>query len=163
MEVTYRKFNESDETQVNMLALSAFEQYANEYEDWNGFKEKISLMSQLAVSSDLIVAEQHNKIVGAIAYVGPRKSKSDFFQPEWAIIRMLVVSPEARNNGIGRTLINMCEILAKKDKAKVLALHSSEIMEAALSLYLKTGFTFYSKAPDIHGVKYGVHTKVISA
>tara|TARA_B100000989_G_scaffold292132_1_gene267554 strand:- start:2478 stop:2840 length:363 start_codon:yes stop_codon:yes gene_type:complete len=118
-------------------------------------------MSQLAESSDLIVAEQNNKIVGAIAYVGPNKLKSDFFKPEWAIIRMLVVSPEARNNGIGRTLTNMCEILAKKEKAKVLALHTSEIMEVALSMYLKIGFVLYSKAPDIHGVKYGVYSKAI--
>tara|TARA_B100001057_G_C22099754_1_gene662750 strand:- start:157 stop:285 length:129 start_codon:yes stop_codon:yes gene_type:complete len=40
MAITYRKFNESDENQVNMLATSAFEQYANEYKDWNGFKKK---------------------------------------------------------------------------------------------------------------------------
>ena len=73
MKTSYRKYADSDASQVNALAVSAFEQYAYDYNDWDGFRKKISSMSQLAEVSDLIVAEQNNKVVGAIVYVAPNK------------------------------------------------------------------------------------------
>ena len=158
-----RDYNEADECSVNELALSAFEQYSSEYEDWEGFSRKISQISKLTGSSELIVAETGSKIVGAIGYVGPNKSKAEFFKPEWAVIRMLVVSPESRGKGIGRALTNMCLNRAERDQSEMLALHTSKIMSVALAMYLKMGFVFYSEAPDIHGVKYGVYTKELLA
>lgn len=144
---------------MNNWALLAFDQYSIEYEDWEGFSKKISKMSQLSETSELIVAEENSKIVGAVVYVAPNISKAPFFKPEWAIIRMLVVSPESRSKGIGRALSEICLNRAKRDKAEILALHTSEIMEVALPMYLRMGFGLYSEAPDIHGVKYGIYTK----
>lgn len=163
MQYTLREFEEPDERQVNELALSAFAQYACEYEDWEGFSKKISQMSKLAQSSDLIVAEMGSKIVGAIVYVGPNKPKAEFFKLEWAIVRMLVVSPESRGKGIGRALMNTCFNRAERDQAAILALHTSKIMRVALSMYLKMGFGFLTEAPEIHGVQYGVYTKELLA
>ena len=99
--------------------------------------------------------------MGAIVYVGPSKSKAEFFKPEWAIIRMLVVAPESRSNGIGQALTDICLKCAERDQSEILALHTSKIMRVALSMYLKMGFVFHSAAPDIHGVKYDVYTKGI--
>ncbi len=120
-------------------------------------------MSKLAESAELIVAEMDSQIVGAIVYVGPNTSKAEFFKPEWAIIRMLVVSHESRGKGLGRALTNICLKRAERDQSEILALHTSQIMRIALSMYLKMGFVFYSEAPDIHGVKYGVYTKAIGS
>lgn len=159
MEYILRDYKESYERRVNELALSAFEQYSGEYEDWDGFRNKISQMSKLAESAELIVAEMGSEIVGAVGYVGPNKSKAEFFKPDWAIIRMLVVSPEARRKGIGRALTEICLNRAERDQSEILALHTSKIMSVALSMYMKIGFSVYSDAPDIHGVKYGVYTK----
>jgi len=161
MKYILREYKASDERQVNELALSAFAQYACEYEDWEGFSRKISQMSKLAESAELIVAEMDSQIVGAIVYVGPNKPKAEFFKPEWAIIRMLVVVPESRGKGIGQALTDICLKRAERDQSEILALHTSKIMRVALSMYLKMGFVFCSEAPDIHGVKYDVYTKEI--
>jgi GNAT superfamily N-acetyltransferase len=161
MKYTLRKYRESDEHQVNELALSAFAQYACEYEDWEGLSKKISQMSKLAESAELFVAEIDSQIVGAIAYVGPNKPKAEFFKPDWAIIRMLVVAPESRGKGIGQALTDICLQCAERDQSEILALHTSKIMHVALSMYLRMGFVFYSATPDIHGVKYDVYTKEI--
>lgn len=163
MNYILREYRESDERQVDELALSAFAQYACEYEDWEGFSRKISQMSKLAESAELFVAEMDSQIVGAMVYVGPNKAKAEFFKPEWAIIRMLVVAPEARGKGIGRALTDICLKCAKRDQAGILALHTSKIMRVALSMYLKMGFVFSFAAPDIHGVKYDVYTKETGA
>ena len=72
---------------------------------------------------------------------------------------MLVVSHESRGKGIGHALTDICLNRAKRDQSEILALHTSKIMRVALSMYLKMGFVFYSEAPDIHGVKYGVYTR----
>ncbi|HEY0720682.1 MAG TPA: GNAT family N-acetyltransferase [Gammaproteobacteria bacterium] len=148
---------------MNELAGSAFEQYANEFDDWEGFRQKIQQMSKLAATAEIIVAEVGSKIVGAAVYVGPHRSKAEFFKPEWAVMRMLVVSPAARGQGIGRALTEACLHRARRDRCEILALHTSNIMAVALAMYLKMGFAFYSAAPDIHGVKYGVYTTRVSA
>ena len=74
---------------------------------------------------------------------------------------MLVVLPEARGKGIGRVLTEKCLDCARRDHAEAVALHTSQIMQVALAMYLKMGFVFHAAAPDIHGVKYGVYVKVL--
>lgn len=159
MKCLIREYEDSDAFQVNELALSAFEQYADQYEDWPGFRQKISQMSRLSETADLVVAELDTKLVGAVVYIGPNKPKAAFFQPEWAVIRMLVVSPEARGQGIGRALADFCLHRAEQDQSEVLALHTSEMMAVALEMYKKMGFAFHVEAPNIHGVEYGIYTK----
>lgn len=161
MNYLIREYREPDKHQVNDLALLAFQQYSYEYEDWEGFSKIITQMSHLSETSELIVAEVNSKIVGAVVYTGPNKSKAPFFKPEWSVIRMLVVSPKSRGKGIGQSLYKTCLNRAKRDNAEIIALHTSKIMEVALAMYLKAGFRIHSGAPDIHGVKYEVYTKKI--
>lgn len=72
---------------------------------------------------------------------------------------MLVVEPSNRGKGIGRSLTDVCIERAKRDKSKVIALHTSPIMEVALKMYLRMGFSLHCGAPAIHGVSYGVYIK----
>lgn len=159
MKLILRDYKSSDKRLVNELALAAFAQYSDKYEDWQEFRGKIGKMAALAESAEIIVAEMGAHIIGAVVYVGPNKPRADMFYPEWAIIRMLVVSPDARGQGVGRALTEACLIRAKRDQAETVALHTSEIMHAALHIYRKLGFIFHSEVPDIHGVKYGLYTK----
>ena len=161
-----RACKKTDKDQVNRLALAAFEQYSSEYvdyyDDWERFKTRISHMSALAESSELIVAEVNSKIVGAVVYIGPDQAKADWFEPEWSAMRMLVVVPEYRGLGIGHALTQRCIDNANRDKSQILALHTAEIMEVAFAMYLKMGFQFQSEAADICGVKYNVYIKSLS-
>ena len=156
---TIRDFQQNDSPQVDALALLAFEQFKNAYEDWPEFRAKIANMSALAQVGELIVAAAEGKIVGAVAYVGPGTPKAAFFRPEWPIMRMLVVAPAFRGRGIGRALAEECIRRAKRDGASVFALHTSGIMQVALPMYERMGFKRVSSAPAIHGVEYGVYVK----
>ena len=154
-----REYLPSDATQINALALVAFEQFKDAYLDWPTFREKVGRMSALADVGEIIVAEVNGKIVGAVAYVGPGAPKAEFFRPEWPIMRMLIVAPTSRSHGIGRALAEECLRRAKRDGASEFALHTSDIMQVALPMYKRMGFRWVSAAPAIHGVEYGVYVK----
>ena len=154
-----RDFRQSDTTRVNALAIRAFEQFKDAYQDWPALQAKIGDLSALANVGEVIVAEVEGQIVGAVAYVGPGAPKAAFFRPEWSIMRMLVVDPDSRGRGIGRALAEECLRRAKRDHASVFALHTSELMQVALPMYERMGFRRASSAPAIHGVEYGIYVK----
>lgn len=154
-----RDFQPSDAPQVNALALRAFEQFKDAYDDWPVFRAKIANLSSMADVGEIIVAAAEARIIGAVAYVGPGAPKAAFFRPEWPIMRMLVVAPDFRGLGIGRTLAEECLRRAQRDGAAVFALHTSELMRVALPMYQRMGFKRVFNAPAIHGVEYGVYLK----
>jgi GNAT superfamily N-acetyltransferase len=158
-----RDFDVADCAQVDALGVAAFEQYRDDYADWPVFRARIANMSALAASGEIIVASREGCIIGAVAYIGPGQPKPAFFQPDWPIMRMLVVAPEARGLGVGRALAQECIRRARRDGAGVFALHTSELMQVALPMYQRMGFQRWSDAPDIHGVKYGVYLKRLDA
>lgn len=161
--VTIRDFDPDDVESVNAVALAAFSQYQDIYKDWETFSQNISRMASLAEQGELIVATREDKVVGAVVYIGPHKPRSDIFEPAWPIIRMLVVSPDARGLGIGRALAQECISRARRDGALDIALHTSPIMEVALQMYQRMGFVHMYQAPDTHGVPYGVYLMRLKA
>lgn len=161
MPVILRAFEPTDTAAVNALAVAAFSQYQARYADWPAFSKNLANTAALADHSEFIVAETEGQILGAVAYVGPNKPKSAFFEQEWPIMRMLVVSPVARGRGVGRMLAQECIGRARRDKAEVFALHTTPMMEVALGMYQRMGFTFHREAPMIQGVPYGVYLKAL--
>ncbi len=159
LQLTLRDFQSLDAPVVNAIALEAFAQFEEHYLDWPVFRSKIADTASLASVSELIVALLGNEIVGAVAYVGPGRPKANFFRPEWPAMRVLVVSPHARGFGVGRALAEECLARARRDRAELLALHTSPIMSVALPMYLRMGFQFHSAVPSIHGVAYSLYIK----
>lgn len=159
MRYSLREFTRSDTEAVNATALAAFSQYSGAYTDWPAFSANISNMASLAKDGEIIVADSEQGIVGAVAYVGPGKPKSAMFDPNWPIMRMLVVAPSARGLGVGRALAEECIARARRDGAPLFALHTSSIMHVALPMYERMGFVFLRAAPPIFGVSYGIYVK----
>lgn len=154
-----RTYHPADAPRIDELAVIAFRQFKDAYTDWPAFRSKISNMSALSESGEIIVAELDGAIAGAVAYIGPGKEKAAFFRPEWPVMRMLVVAPDARGHGIGKALAEARLARAARDGADVFALHTSELMHVALPMYQRMGFTWLAPAPDIHGVRYGIYLK----
>ena len=164
MRYRLRAFSAADGAAVDALAIAAFEEFRDAYNDWPRFSKIISSLASLNQSGELIVAESEEAgIVGAVGYIGPHKPKSTFFKPEWPIMRMLVVAPTARGFGIGHRLADECVQRAQRDRAPLLALHTTPIMKIALPMYERMGFKFHSEAPTIFGVPYGIYTKHVDA
>jgi ribosomal protein S18 acetylase RimI-like enzyme len=154
-----RDFTADDAAAVNAVALAAFEQYRGEYEDWPAFSAFVGSMADLAEGGELIVALSDGRIAGAVAYFGPRATKPALFDPAWPVIRMLVVDPAARGRGLGRMLTEECIRRARRDGADGIALHTSQIMQVALAMYLRLGFVPLRDSAPIFGVPYRIYLK----
>jgi ribosomal protein S18 acetylase RimI-like enzyme len=154
-----RDFREADAAQVISVALAAFDEFRAHYTDWAAMAASLANLPRLAESGEVIVAEAGERIAGAVAYIAPGKPKAAYFQPEWPVIRMLVVDPASRGEGIGRALTEECLARARRDRSAVIALHTSPIMTVALPMYLRMGFELVREAPPIHGVPYAVYLK----
>lgn len=154
-----RPYDEADADAVNAVALAAFAQYRGIYQDWETLTRGVGSMTSLGDHAELIVAEEGGRVVGAVAYCAPGSTpRADFFEPEWPIIRMLVVEPSARGRGVGRRLTDECIERAKREGAPLISLHTSPAMQVALKMYLKIGFKLERVLPPRFGVPYAVYT-----
>ena len=156
-----RDYQNSDAEGLNRIAVSAFGQFRDHYQDWPAMQASLSKTSALSAAGEVIVAEAQGRLAGAVAYFGPNVAKAAFFDSRWPIIRMLVVDPAFRGKGLGRALSAECIARARRDRSPVIALHTSPIMTVALPMYLKMGFIRAYDAPPIFGVAYAVYTKAL--
>ena len=152
-------YSQEYQNELNKLAITAFSEYKERYEDWTGFQKRISNMAKFAEKSEIIIAIEKQVLVGAVVYVASGLPKSEFFPADWAILRMLVVKPEERGRGIGKELSIEGINRAKRDNAPFIGLHTSSIMESAIHLYSQLGFNKVKDVPDIHGVPYAIYAK----
>jgi ribosomal protein S18 acetylase RimI-like enzyme len=158
-----RDFRPSDASAVDALVLKAFHQYCEQYSSWPAFSSRLGQMVQNASQSEIIVAESGGAVVGAVAYVGALQPKPSFYPPDWPMVRMLVVEPSKRGLGIGRALTEEAIRRATRDKAPLIALHTSPIMRVALPLYERMGFRRERDIPPVFGVPYALYVKVLGA
>jgi ribosomal protein S18 acetylase RimI-like enzyme len=154
-----RAYESADADAVNAVALAAFAQYQGIYQDWDTLTRGVGSMSSLADHAELIVAQEGDRIIGAVAYCSPGSTpRAEFFKPEWPIVRMLVVEPSARGKGVGRRLTDECIARARLAGAALISLHTSPAMKVALEMYLKMGFKLERVVPPRFGVPYAVYT-----
>jgi GNAT superfamily N-acetyltransferase len=160
-DIRVRDYAASDADDLNRIAVAAFSEFRDQYQDWPAMLASLSKTSDLSTSGEIIVVECQSRLAGAVAYFGPNRPKAAFFDQRWPIIRMLVVDPALRGNGLGRILSTECVARAKRDGSPVIALHTSPIMTTALPMYLRMGFVKAYDAPPILGVDYAVYTKAL--
>lgn len=158
---TIRTFHKDDADKIADIAIAAFGQFSQDYDNWPLLQKGLRSIDQLANNGTVMLAEHQGDIVGAVAYMPPSSERAAYFDPSWPIIRMLVVSPKARGLGIGRALTEACIANAIRDNCKEIALHTSPIMAVALAMYQRMGFQFQYKSPAIYGVPYGVYLKIL--
>lgn len=114
-------------------------------------------MPALAKSGDIILCNDSGALIGAVAYMPPFSERDEFFDESWALIRMLVVPPDQRGKGIGRILTQACIERARRNGVATIGLHTSPMMQAALSLYLDLGFEYVREAPAETTFPYAVY------
>lgn len=147
-----RVFRTEDGNALDELAKRAFAEYSCHFENWAGYHEEWSQMSELDNVGRILVAECDAGIAGGVCYIGPGTPKSPWFKSEWAIIRSLVVDPPHRGHGIGKKLTEECLLLAEHDHCETVALQSTPVMRNAVGMYQKMGF----RQMRTIGVKDGV-------
>ena len=160
--MNYREVNKKDIPQLIDLGLISYGQLKPELseENWdlmNNNLAKASLYETLLGKGIAFVCEEENKIIG-MAFLIPNGNPTSMFQSDWAYLRMVGVSPNSSNKGIARKLTQLCIDYAKETKENVLALHTSEMMDAARHLYESMGFKKIKELPKSLGKRYWLYT-----
>ncbi|OYO30315.1 GNAT family N-acetyltransferase [Janthinobacterium sp. PC23-8] len=159
MNITIRKYADTDKLAVDQVVRDAWYELAPVTPGWDQLAPRLGALTENASYTEIVVAELDGEIVGAVGYVGPHQPKPDFFAPQWPMVRFMSVAPKARGHGAGHALLNACIRRAERDKADVIALHTTPVMIAAQYLYQRAGFEVVRHLPDMYGVPYVLMTK----
>lgn len=158
----YRVGTINDVDNLQELRIVAYGQFQNaltpdNWEIFNGnLQDKQKLIDILKIANCFVCVD-NDKIIG-VAYIIPSGNPTDLFKSEWPYIRMVGVNPKYRGQGIPKTLTQMCIDFAKQSNEKIIALHTSEFMDAARHIYENMGFTVLKEIPPLFGKKYWLYT-----
>lgn len=128
---------------------SAYAEYEGSFPaaNWAPYLEDILDLEGRAAASDLLVAEQAERIVGCVSYFPPgakasypSDSFSEHWPPEWSAFRLLAVDPSARGSGVARRLTEYCIERSRELGAPFLGLHTTAPMSVARAMYERMGF-----------------------
>jgi ribosomal protein S18 acetylase RimI-like enzyme len=121
---------------------------------WRAMQKNLRGIARLTGWADFLVVRSPGGIAGSVGYCPPGRSDPTVFEPGWASIVLLAVSPHHRRRGIGRDLVRECIRRARDDGAPAIGLFTSEIMTGARILYQGLGFREDRELPPRYGVRY---------
>jgi len=157
----YRAANLNDAGQLRQLALISYGQFQKilSEENWNKLRTHLTtekLFPDLLNASRCFVCEHGNELVG-MAFLVPQGNPTEIFQADWSYIRMVGVNPNYAGHGIGKKLTQMCIDFAKSTNETVVALHTSEYMNAARHIYEGLGFQQTKELEPRYGKVYWLY------
>lgn len=160
--LTFRFGTSGDLAKIQSLAIHSWSQYKEELtpENWeilNGILDSPSTYEALLGLSECLICEKDNQLLG-MAFLVPSGNPNEIYDKDWSHLRFVSVHPEARGTGIGEQLTRKCIKLAVSNGEKIIALHTSEIMGAAIRIYEKLGFRILRELPRSLGVRYWLYT-----
>ena len=128
---------------IRALTLAAYEQYAAVLGPlWPMYRANIEETLARVAPAEQIVADRGGVLVGAVLLypAGGPKSGTDrrTSGPE---VRLLAVPPGERGHGIAEALMRECVRRARAIGAPALLLHTTDMMQTAMRLYERLGFT----------------------
>ena len=133
----------SDGSAVEAVTLSAYQEYAPLMPSlWGAYRENIVTTLAAPDPAVQIVAEQGRRIVGAVLLYPAATGRDDHtpFPRPYPEVRLLAVAPAVRGKGVGEALMRECIRRTRRSGATTLALHTTDLMRAAMRLYTRMGF-----------------------
>lgn len=88
----------------------------------------------------VLVAMDGDRVAGTVSYYAPETVRNPRFEHDWALVRILGVHPDYREQGIAGVLMDECVKRARADEATAVALQTSELTPVAVAMYQKRGF-----------------------
>ena len=133
--------------QVASLMRDAYSEYQSHFppDTWERYAANIMEVRSRLDVSELVVAERHGRVVGAVTLYPNVVNAEQDWPAGWAGVRLLAVHPDARGQGIGRVLMDECLRRSRKRRSATVGLHTSDIMRVARGLYERMGFV---RAPE---------------
>jgi GNAT superfamily N-acetyltransferase len=160
MGYTYRTANNSDIEQLQALRQASYGPFKRFFSDehWEKFEEgfKHDGVEELLSRAVCFVCEDDSQIVG-MAFLFLSGNPFWLFPADWSYIRYVGVYPQHEGKGIGRKLTRLCIDEAKSRGEKTVALHTSELQNAARHIYESMGFV-QQQAVLLFNIQYWIYT-----
>ncbi|MDQ6477635.1 GNAT family N-acetyltransferase [Dyadobacter sp. LHD-138] len=161
MEYKYRIATHEDMDGLQKLGLNAYGQFKEVLTDENWIKLHASLTNEnmypnLLAKSVCYVCETGEDIIGMAFFIS-NGNPTDIFQADWAYVRMVGVHTAFGGNGIGKRLMEKCIERARETGEKIIALHTSEFMDAARHIYENMGFKQARQLEAMLGKRYWLY------
>ncbi len=137
MPTTVRRASRSDHAAVAELTASV---YRGEGFSSADYEPALRDVESRAASATVLVGEVDGRLVGAVTVATRGGEWAEQSVAGEAVIRMLVVSADARGTGVGEALVRACLDVAREDRCALVRLSSQEDMTAAHRLYERLGF-----------------------
>ena|SRR6476620_2054497 len=162
MDVTYRQASYNDLTSLKNLAVKSWGQFQPYLTDENWKKLYSSLTddktyTELLDKAQSFVATSNNGEIIGMAFLVPKDNPTEIYDKEWCYIRFVTVDPNFGGHGIGRKLTSLCIDKARENKEKIIALHTSELMDNARHIYESIGFTILKEIDQRLGKRYWLY------
>jgi ribosomal protein S18 acetylase RimI-like enzyme len=144
--LTIRRARPTETEVLARLLVGAFAELERGFywpDGWDSYLRGVADVEGRQDRAQLWVAELDGSIVGSVDYYPPGNTgyhPAITFPPSWAALRCLAVDPERRGVGVGRSLVEHLVVLARRDQATKLVLHSIPTMTVAVGLYERMGF-----------------------
>lgn len=162
MQYTLRIANVNHAAQLTELGLLSYGQYFHLMADAEKEKMKTNLSNQeklleLLKTSTCFIYLDGDKVIG-MAHILLSGNPWDFYPANWSYIRLVGVHPDYSGKGIGKALTMKCIEFAKEHNEKIIALHTSEMMDAARHIYESLGFKIDRELEPRFGKRYWLYT-----
>ena len=157
----YRVGSINDFDQLKQLGYSSYSEFQKVLtpENWQKLStglENDEKHKELISKSKVLVCEDKGKIIG-VGYLVPSGNPEGVFQEDWSFIRRVGVDPSYRGHGIAKKITELCIKEATASNEKILALHTSEFMDAARHIYESLGFKKVREIDPIFGKRYWLY------
>ena len=145
---------------VDRLTVQAYREYAGSIspEMWAAYEADLADSEARAQEAVILVAEQVDELVGAVAYFPPGDRESRWFPEDFGYFRVLAVLPEHRSQGIGRRLTEACIERAQADGARAIGLMTTELMTVAKGMYERMGFAQQAEYEGAIGGRFWLYS-----
>ena len=162
MNLTYRYGTKKDLQELKNLAIKSWTPFKEQLteDNWDSLNKTISndkTYTELIDQSTCIVCVSDNEDIIGMAFLVPNGNPTDIYEKEWSYIRFVSVDPKFGGQGIGRKLTNMCIDNARQNGEKIIALHTSEIMDNARHIYESLGFKILKEIDQRLGKRYWLY------
>lgn len=137
MPTTVRPIDPSEHEAVAELTASV---YRGEGYSSADYEPQLRAVGSRASGATVLVAVDGERLLGAVTVAARGGEWAEHSVPGEAVIRMLVVSAEARGSGAGEALVRACLDEARQDGCAIVRLSSQEAMTSAHRLYERVGF-----------------------
>ena len=167
-ELIFRAADSADIEQLIALGLLAYGQLASQLstEGWEQMKTGIGNTEMwqdiLGKAKGFVCCTGTNDIVGMAFLVPSGNPWGDIYPNDWSYIRMVGVHPEFGGRGIGRKLTQQCIEAAKQSEEHTIALHTSEVMDAARHIYEGLGFYVVREIESRFGIRYWLYRMALT-